>query len=277
MNTKECPVCGQFVQPGKGNRCSECNSFLHPDPLKRLEADMADKLLRLFIEELKKKDRVLPSDLTLVPGKPETLSLDELAKTLFRVIEPYTIDYIDDVPTFSVLKITVLGDEKSGKLEFLQDTLSGRFDKSFKFTVGTDRGVKSLALQSKTGEKITVRLIIYDVAPQERFKDVRKIYFSGSQGALLIFNPAKYETFKHMDALYKEYNQICNGVPCVLVGLLGEKDNQLEKSQDSRSRAKSFARKHKMPYLEASLLDKQEMELPYLKLLDMLLEQYGWS
>ncbi|MFX1263909.1 MAG: hypothetical protein ACFFCK_00015 [Promethearchaeota archaeon] len=61
MEPIKCPTCGKHVQPSKDYCCPECNSFLHPDPIKRKEAKMAAQLHRWMIEELPKQGWILTS------------------------------------------------------------------------------------------------------------------------------------------------------------------------------------------------------------------------
>ena len=89
---------------------------MHPDPIKRLEADMADKLRHWMIEELPKLGSVRPEDFTLDPEKLETLNFQELTDVLYDLIEPVPIDKTR--PSEYLLKFLMVGAKESGKSIF---------------------------------------------------------------------------------------------------------------------------------------------------------------
>ena len=98
MERVTCSTCNKVVQPSRGYRCPECKSFLHPDPLKRLEADMAVELRRWIIDELPKPDEARRFD--------------------------------------AVYKIVAMGEPGSGKTEILDTFVTGRFDQDYRRTLG---------------------------------------------------------------------------------------------------------------------------------------------
>ena len=86
LDTVKCPTCGKQVIPGEGYRCPECQSFLHPDPIKRREADFAQDF-RELIRRLPDEEWIGPSSyLRPSPEKLEAMSLEQLIEEVNRAL-----------------------------------------------------------------------------------------------------------------------------------------------------------------------------------------------
>lgn len=89
------------------------------------------------------------------------------------------------------------------------------------FTVGADFAVKQIVLNDPSvGEPISVTFQIWDLAGQPQFKEVRKSFYNGAKGALVVFdvtNPQSWQNVPHwIDELWR--NNGSGRIPFILVG-----------------------------------------------------------
>eukprot|EP01015_Nassula_variabilis_P008028 TRINITY_DN1627_c0_g1_i8.p1 TRINITY_DN1627_c0_g1~~TRINITY_DN1627_c0_g1_i8.p1 ORF type:complete len:218 (+),score=18.03 TRINITY_DN1627_c0_g1_i8:60-713(+) len=80
------------------------------------------------------------------------------------------------------LKVLVVGDSGVGKTSLLNKYCYNRFDNSVKPTIGCDFTLK--AFDDFQGKKI--RLQLWDIAGQERFHSVSKLYLRGAVGCIVV-------------------------------------------------------------------------------------------
>ncbi|KAJ4462638.1 putative lightoid family protein [Paratrimastix pyriformis] len=90
-----------------------------------------------------------------------------------------------------VYKVIVVGDSGTGKTSVIQRYVSDVFSDSYKATIGVDFLAKRITVQ---GRKIQLRL--WDIAGQERYGYMTRVYFRDAIGALVVFdvnNPKSLE------------------------------------------------------------------------------------
>ena len=81
-------------------------------------------------------------------------------------------------------KISLLGDNRVGKTQIRKRFMGRGFRKEHLMTIGADFAIKGQTLT--TGEYATFQ--IWDLAPGNTFRSVRSRFYSGSMGALIIFD-----------------------------------------------------------------------------------------
>ncbi|KAL3975151.1 hypothetical protein ACER0C_023777 [Sarotherodon galilaeus] len=120
--------------------------------------------------------------------------------------------------TEHLLKILIVGDGNVGKSSFVHRYVSGQFNKTYKMTVGVDFSVKLLHWSDK--EK--VRLQLWDIAGQERFISMTRIYYKGALGCVVMFDVTSSSSFsscRHWKQDLDNKAMLPNGdsIPCILV------------------------------------------------------------
>ncbi|XP_044066077.1 ras-related protein Rab-7L1-like isoform X1 [Siniperca chuatsi] len=120
--------------------------------------------------------------------------------------------------TEHLLKILVVGDGNVGKSSFVHRYVHGQFNKTYKMTVGVDFSVKLLHWSDK--EK--VRLQLWDVAGQERFISMTRIYYKGALGCVVMFDVTSLSSFlncRHWKQDLDNKAMLHNGdsIPCILL------------------------------------------------------------
>ncbi|XP_017295314.1 ras-related protein Rab-7L1 [Kryptolebias marmoratus] len=117
-----------------------------------------------------------------------------------------------------VLKILVVGDENVGKSSFLHRYVSGHFNRTYKMTVGVDYFIKLLLWSDK--EK--VKLQLWDIAGQECFISMTRMYYKGALGCVMMFDVTSSSSFLSCHQWKKDLDNkamLPNGdsIPCILV------------------------------------------------------------
>ncbi|XP_055021645.1 ras-related protein Rab-7L1-like [Boleophthalmus pectinirostris] len=117
-----------------------------------------------------------------------------------------------------LMKILIIGDGNVGKSSFVNRYVNGQFSGNYKMTVGVDFSLK--ILQWSESEK--VRLQLWDIAGQERFISMTRIYYRGAVGCVLIFDVSDSSSFLSC-RLWKQdldlKTRLPNGqtLPCILL------------------------------------------------------------
>lgn len=89
-------------------------------------------------------------------------------------------------------KVLLVGDVGTGKTSIVQRYVHGAFSAHQKATVGVDFGLKVI----KWDENVTVRLQIWDIAGQERFGKMTRVYYQDGVAALVVFDATRQSTFE---------------------------------------------------------------------------------
>nr|XP_033484078.1 ras-related protein Rab-7L1-like isoform X1 [Epinephelus lanceolatus] len=117
-----------------------------------------------------------------------------------------------------LLKILIVGDGTVGKTSFVSRYVNGLFSKSYKATVGVDYAVKLL----HWSDKDKVRLQLWDIAGQERFISMTRIYYKGAMGCVVMFDVTNTSSFlncRHWKRDLDNKAMLPNGdsIPCILL------------------------------------------------------------
>jgi len=91
-----------------------------------------------------------------------------------------------------VLKVIVVGEIGTGKTSIIKRYISGTFSLNYKATVGVDFGLKELDWENET--KLKVQL--WDIAGQERFGSMTRVYYRDAVGALVVFDVKRESTLE---------------------------------------------------------------------------------
>ncbi len=154
------------------------------------------------------------------------------------------------------LKLTLLGPGSVGKTSLLNRFIHDQFSQSYRMTMGVD--FLSKKIKYKEDE---VTLTIWDVGGQDRFKLMRSNYYSGTSGALLIFDLTRPDTFQKVkNTWYPELLKYCGKeVPFILIGnkldLIKEIGSTIKKNK-----AFEFANEKNSIYIETSAKTGQRVE-----------------
>jgi Ras-related protein Rab-11A len=96
-----------------------------------------------------------------------------------------------------VFKIVILGDSAVGKTSLINQFVENSFEEDYKPTLGANIIRKDVILDDLNAK---VRLIVWDLAGQEKYNVVRSLYYQGCVGALLVYDITRSNTFENIEA-----------------------------------------------------------------------------
>lgn len=95
-----------------------------------------------------------------------------------------------------VVKIVLLGDGAVGKTSLRNSFMTESFSHEYMMTVGADFTSKEVNI-SVNDVQYDISFQIWDLAGQQRFQDIRSMYYAGARGAVLIFDVTRRNTFEN--------------------------------------------------------------------------------
>ncbi|XP_069564168.1 ras-related protein Rab-38 [Brachyistius frenatus] len=90
------------------------------------------------------------------------------------------------------LKVLVIGDLGVGKTSIIKRYVHQVFSQHYRATIGVDFALKVLNWDHKT----LVRLQLWDIAGQERYGNMTRVYYREAVGALVVFDMTRLSTFQ---------------------------------------------------------------------------------
>lgn len=149
----------------------------------------------------------------------------------------------DDILT--TIKLLIIGESGVGKSSLMLRFTDDDFDNDQAITIGVDFKTKIINLDG-----VNVKLAIWDTAGQERFRTLTPSYYRDAQGAILVYDVAKRNTFQKLESWLHEL-EIYGTKPNMAKMIVGNKIDQQEREL-SREDGFRFAKKHRTLFLETS-------------------------
>jgi len=149
----------------------------------------------------------------------------------------------DDNVREYLYKVLVVGEANTGKTSIIKRFVHGIFSHNYKSTIGVDFALKVLDWD----EQSIVRLQLWDIAGQERFGNMTRVYYKEAKGALLVFDVTDVKSF---EAVKKWKNDIDAKVllpdetPIPVVLLANKADLPAEGLAASAEKMDDFCREH---------------------------------
>jgi small GTP-binding protein len=164
-----------------------------------------------------------------------------------------------------LFKCIVVGDGAVGKTAATIRYATGTFADSYKMTIGVDFRVKIITLEGKK-----IKLQIWDTGGQERFANVRPLYYRGASGAIIMYDITSRDSFLGLPKWFDEVLKYCGELPWIIVG------NKLDLSDQYRrvyeDEGESYAKQMNAEYFECSAKDGRNIETIFRKIALKMLE-----
>lgn len=102
-------------------------------------------------------------------------------------------------------KVIVIGQGGTGKTSIINRYVRGQFSKNYKITVGVDFALKVIEM-----DDVNVHLQLWDIAGQERFGAMTRVYYKEAVAAIIVFDITNRKTFGAVDVWLKDVNEKLN-------------------------------------------------------------------
>jgi len=144
-----------------------------------------------------------------------------------------------------LFKILLIGDSAVGKSSLLMRFTEAKFTPNFISTIGIDFKAKTVNLDQKR-----IKLQVWDTAGQERFRTITTAYFRSAVGIVLVYDVTNADSFQNLNLWIKAIEM--HGTGDVVLLLVGNKIDVVEKIVVDRSRGEELARQLNIKFFETS-------------------------
>ncbi len=118
-----------------------------------------------------------------------------------------------------ILKLVVLGDAAAGKTSLINQYTEHSFKEDYKPTLGVNILTKDVYVDEFD---VDTRLILWDLAAQDKYALSRVLFFQGCSGALFVFDLTRSTTLTNIESVwyrdYLKYSSNPKGNDYLLIG-----------------------------------------------------------
>jgi small GTP-binding protein len=155
-------------------------------------------------------------------------------------------------------KIIMLGDASTGKTSISNKYINGTFNPHVKLTVGVDFYVKTMEIPTKRGKTVKIKLQIWDLGGETRFRFLLPTYCLGCSGAIFVYDLTRPETLASLNDWTTIVREKNGDIPIILVG---NKSDLKENRKIPENHGVETAKQNNLHYfLEVSAKDGTNIE-----------------
>ncbi|MFW9820036.1 MAG: Rab family GTPase [Candidatus Thorarchaeota archaeon] len=165
-------------------------------------------------------------------------------------------------------KVIMIGPPAVGKSSLIRRFIEDKFTLAYKFTIGVDFSTKIIEYDSDKKARVT----IWDIGGQDRFKILRRNFYIGTHGALVVFDLTRAQTFSKMKDWVSDMNQLLEvKIPVVILGnkldLISETGEVID-----RNEPKDYADRIGSIYIETSAKSGENVQKAFVDLIKLIIE-----
>lgn len=173
-------------------------------------------------------------------------------------------------------KVCLIGDGFVGKTSIRREYLKEGFKTSYLPTLGVDFAQKTVDF-----EGIPTNLVIWDIAGQPAFQSLRRRYYEGSSGLILVYSVVDRDSFDSASRWLVEAHDFMRELPPLIVAAnkIDLRDThpvgETVTTQEGKEFAEKFSQKLNVPvlFLETSALKRKNIEEVFFELTKMMMER----
>ncbi len=137
-----------------------------------------------------------------------------------------------------LFKVLVVGDVNCGKTSIIKRYVHGTFNLNYKATIGVDFALK---VMEQPQLKRTVRIQLWDIAGQERFGNMTRVYYREAVAAAVVYDQTREVTFEAAAKWKRDLDEkLGNHIPVVL---FANKSDMMQHHPESEAMA-LFCKQH---------------------------------
>ena len=163
-----------------------------------------------------------------------------------------------------IFKLALLGDPAVGKTSLINQFIHHKFDRDYHPSLGVNIVIKDMKVPEMN---VFAKMILWDIAGQEKYDLSRKAFFQGCVGALFVYDVTRPPSFKSIKSKWlkdlKEYgNQNAEYL------LIGNKNDLTEHKAVTTEEGQKLANKIKASeFIETSAQSGENVEEAFKQLL----------
>uniref|UniRef100_A0A7S2C2S1 Uncharacterized protein n=1 Tax=Florenciella parvula TaxID=236787 RepID=A0A7S2C2S1_9STRA len=162
------------------------------------------------------------------------------------------------------VKVVLLGDTGVGKSSLVLRFITNEFKPYQESTIGASFMSKLIMV-----EGAPIKFQIWDTAGQERFRTITSAYYRGADGIIMVYDVTSQDSFNHVADWLTEVNRYASEGTCKL--LVGNKSDREDRAVSSEE-ASAYAEKLKIPFLETSAKNAENVETAFLTMASELIK-----
>jgi small GTP-binding protein len=173
-------------------------------------------------------------------------------------------------------KVCLVGDGYVGKTSIRRKYLKEAFKASYLPTLGVDFAQKAVSYKG-----IPTNLVIWDIAGQPAFQGLRRRYYEGSSGIILVYSVVDRESFDNASKWLVEAHGFMGSLPPMIV--IGNKtdlrsgapEGETVTPEEGKAFTEKFSQKLNMPsiFIETSALTGENIDGAFEALIGLLIGQ----
>jgi len=182
--------------------------------------------------------------------------LDEWHSRVNTWLNQWRVDALPENIAY-LFKLVFLGEGAVGKTSLVGRYVYDSFEGDYLATIGTDIHVKMIQVE----DDVLVKLVVWDIAGQDDFAQLRKAYYQNTSGAFFVFDTTRPETIERIDEWIDALFSVTGPIPLVLL----ENKVDLETAISKKS-IKAFVDKYEVDWIRTSAKEDTNVEEAFTKM-----------
>eukprot|EP01125_Pyxidicula_operculata_P011870 TRINITY_DN3884_c0_g1_i1.p1 TRINITY_DN3884_c0_g1~~TRINITY_DN3884_c0_g1_i1.p1 ORF type:complete len:262 (-),score=61.59 TRINITY_DN3884_c0_g1_i1:132-917(-) len=187
------------------------------------------------------------------PTEPSNPFDDETVSTTETTSPSGLFTYQNEVPESTqhdlMYKVIILGESGVGKTNLLGRWKEDKYDRT-SATLNVELSSKVFKINYE-GTSLVVKIQLWDTAGQEQYRSVTSSYYRKCQGAILVYDITKLNTFSSLESWLNELKN-APGNENIHVMLVGNKSDLADERDVAMEDGLEFAKQHHLNFLETS-------------------------
>lgn len=168
-------------------------------------------------------------------------------------------------------KVILCGDPSVGKTSTILRFTYNAFTRTYMPTIGTNISEKNVEINLNDKDYV-IQLILWDIAGQTKFQTMRRHFYQGSEGILLVFDLSHRKSFDSIKNWYKDILTQLGSDAKIIGFLLGNKRDLVDQRAVSEEEGQQLANELKFGYYESSALTGENVNETFEMIAETLLK-----
>ncbi len=168
------------------------------------------------------------------------------------------------------IKLLLLGDQAVGKSSLILRYADNEFNLNIMGTAGVDLKRKNVKINNEN-----VKVNIYDTAGHERFKQIAKSQYKGTEGIIIIYDVTDKKSFDNVSIWMNHIKE--NSDTGVEIMLVGNKIDRTSERQVQTEDGLALSQKYGVNFMETSAKTGDNVDSTFLKLIQIIYNKHTSS